>query len=183
MNTTGSMPDSQDKGGALWERGEAWKLIAAAMADGNADALELGWSRYSDAMVNAALGVTGKILIPLDGKIDRLSALINRHYEHENKERAELRTHLDTQFDRIYKELDRLGGLEARVERVEVGLAKVEVRQEAIEAHGAPAKAVDELHIANKRIGRLEFWAACLTIAIAANALIYLLVISTGGGR
>lgn len=104
--------------------------------------------------------------------------------------RTELRTHIDSRFDRFGTELDelktevsRLGGLEARVERVEVGQAKLEIKVDSLETQGAPATAVSELAQIDKRLSRVEFWVVCLVIAITANALLYALVISAGGGR
>ena len=90
---------------------------------------------------------------------------------------------LDIAYGKFSEAVDRLGGLESRIERVEIGQAKLEVRVEAVETQGAPADAVSELHQVNKRVGRLELWVTLLTIAITANAIIYILAISLGGGR
>ncbi len=181
---------SDKQGGTQWELDEAWKLVIQSRDAGDQDGEAIGMRRFSEGLRNSSLGVVGSVLSPLDKKIDRLTSVIDLHYTQENKARAELRIHIDGQFDRIYKELDRLGGLEARVERVEVGQAKLEIRVDAVETHGAPAKAVDELiqlraDVENIRrmlvLTRRQLW---LTFAaVASIALIFLLAILAGGGR
>lgn len=186
---------SDTRGGTRWELQTAWDMIIAARDAGDDAALELGWRRYSEGLKNSAIGAAGGVLIPLDNKITELVTLFHNARTADLDWRTEERTRRDAQSDRIYTELNGLstaigelarglGGLERRVTVVEkVTLPNIDNRLIAVETQGAPAKAVDELHLSSKRIGRLEVWVAILTIAIAANALIYLILAISGGGR
>lgn len=150
-------------GGADWEIGEAARKLSAALGvDGaQADALRIALSDHAAAVGSKSTSMIAALITPLlTGQLETreaIAALAEQNVRIDARQqnadvaalnwRTELRTHIDGQFDRIYTELDRLGGLEARVERVEVGQVKLEIKVESLEIHGAPAKAIDEIHL------------------------------------
>lgn len=196
--------DTEARGGADWELGEAARKLTEALGTGEAAAIEAAMRDHAAAVGSKSTqmiaGLFGPLMKGQQETRDAIAALAEQNVRIDLRQqnadvaslqwRTDLREHIDGRFDHFGTELDAvnerlasLGGLEARVERVEVGQAKLEIRVDAVETHGMPAGAVDELHLTNRRLTRLEVWAAILTIAVTANALIYILIAIGGGGR
>lgn len=59
------MSDPSPTGGAVWEFGEAWKLIVAAKLAKDLPGEKLGWIRLSEAVNNGASSASAAQLIPM----------------------------------------------------------------------------------------------------------------------
>lgn len=156
------------------------------------------------------MGAAGGVVMPLDKKIDGVASLLTaltteqRRIDNESQNRvtyfynqmgaflkdadARFKSY-DAVFVSVQEALSRLGGLEARVERVEVGQAKLEIRVEAVETQGAPAKAVDELHHLRTEIKevrslliltRRQLWLTWIPVACFV-LLVVISIIARGG--
>lgn len=158
---------SDTDGGTKWEVGEAGKGIIEARRAGDVEAEVQALIRFSDGLRNISVESVGKVVIPLDHKIDALSRYVTdltaqyRDLDRGDQFRA---GQLYKQFGDFLKDADArftgfdeairghgaillavqeavrsLGGIRAQVD-------DHETRITAIESHGAPAKAVDEIH-------------------------------------
>lgn len=191
------------QGGADWEIGEAARKLSIVLGvEGEqAEALRLALSDHAAAVGSKSTqmiaALFGPLMSGLQGaradlaELSRQQTIADARLIQSDRAiqdwRVEVRSEINRRFDAFGDEFDlfqrearetweRLGGLTGKVEDHEVRIV-------ALEVHGAPAKAVDEIHLLTKRIGRVEFLVLCLVVAVAANALIFILAILIGGGR
>lgn len=207
------MSDEKKEGGSEWELSEAIRLMGEAQSSGDPSQVATAMRRHAEALTNVTNTIMIPTLRQVLESVVRsevgavrsdIAKLAEQNVRIDTRQqnadtaslswRTELRIHIDGQFDHFGEELDSfkqetrealaaLGGLEARVERVEVGQAKLEIKVESLEAHGAPAKAVDELHQLRGEVSeirslliltRRQLWLTWIPVA----AFVLLVVIS-----
>lgn len=108
------------QGGPEWERNEAAKALADAVAAGDSQAIEQATNRLGDAVVNGASSkLIGGMLTAVGTIVRGEVAPIRAHLEQSDRARIDrnalFQTHIDSRFDAFGIELSKLSALPGEV--------------------------------------------------------------------